>query len=295
MNTNSKIGVKTYLKTHGQKIEDLLSKMLPQSDSEIQTQLNQALKYAVFSGGKRIRPLLTLLGTEFFTKDLEQIYPATVAVEFIHTSSLIFDDLPCMDNASLRRGKTSLHEKFGEGIAVLSGLTLLNSAYQIIANQNNFQSESIRKAQTEMADCIGVMGMIGGQAIDLHSHKIPIKCDKSLAEIESIKNLKTTSLMRLSLCLGAILVGADSEKINNLREFSNKLGEAYQLRDDIFDVKEDISERKTLIIEEGINSAKIRLKNLVENANKILLDNFPVCDARNILLQISDSLAEPIK
>ncbi|HMS40044.1 MAG TPA: polyprenyl synthetase family protein, partial [Pyrinomonadaceae bacterium] len=121
-----------YVEKHRSQIEKSLREFLPLAPSKIETQFNEAVEYALFSGGKRLRPVLTLLGAELFGAKAETVLPAAVAGEFIHTSSLIFDDLPCMDNASERRGKTSLHEKFGEGLAVLVAIGFLNASYGLV-------------------------------------------------------------------------------------------------------------------------------------------------------------------
>ncbi|MDQ3089298.1 MAG: polyprenyl synthetase family protein, partial [Acidobacteriota bacterium] len=121
-----------YVEKHKPNIEKSLREHLPLAPPNIETQFNEAVEYALFSGGKRLRPVLTLLGAELFGGTAEIILPSAVAVEFIHTSSLIFDDLPCMDNADKRRGKTSLHEKFGEGLAVLVAIGFLNASYALV-------------------------------------------------------------------------------------------------------------------------------------------------------------------
>ena len=121
-----------YIEKHRAQIEKSLREHLPLAPPKIETRFNEAVEYALFSGGKRLRPVLTLLGAELFGGKPELMMPAAVAGEFIHTSSLIFDDLPCMDNAPERRGKTSLHEKFGEGLAVLVAIGFLNASYGLI-------------------------------------------------------------------------------------------------------------------------------------------------------------------
>src|SRR6201999_960594 len=116
---------------------------------------------------KRLRPILTILGAELVGGKAESVLPASVAVEFVHTSSLIFDDLPCMDNANKRRGKTSLHEKFGEGLAILVALGFLNASYGLVFVNHHGLPERAMQAHAEIVECVGAAGMIGGQAVDL--------------------------------------------------------------------------------------------------------------------------------
>ena len=136
MQTQTQAELWQYVEKHRAEIEKSLREFLPLAPPQIETKFNEAVEYALFSGGKRLRPVLTLLGAELVGGNAEQVIPAAVAGEFIHTSSLIFDDLPAMDNASERRGKTSLHEKFGEGLAILVAIGFLNSAYGLVFCQS---------------------------------------------------------------------------------------------------------------------------------------------------------------
>jgi geranylgeranyl diphosphate synthase type II len=276
-------------------IEKSLREFLPLAPPKIETRFNEAVEYALFSGGKRLRPVLTLLGAELFGGKAEIIMPAAVAVEFIHTSSLIFDDLPCMDNAPERRGKTSVHEKFGEGLAILVAIGFLNASYNLIfVNHANLPERAIA-AHREIVECVGASGMLGGQSVDLALAK-GAAGDVSNFESESVRNLKTSALMRLCLRVGAILAGADYLRLAQLSRFAELLGDAYQLSDDIIDLQEDgeifSDEQKTFAILSGENSANLQLKKIVEDAKRVLLDNFPASQARNCLLQLTDYLAE---
>lgn len=276
-------------------IEKSLREFLPLAPPKIETRFNEAVEYALFSGGKRLRPVLTLLGAELFGGDAEKVLPAAAAVEYIHTSSLIFDDLPCMDNAPERRGMTSLHEKFGEGLAVLVGIGFLNVAYGLIfVNYTNAPERAIA-AHAEVVECVGAAGMLGGQSVDLALAK-GASNNVSGYESESVRNLKTSALMRLCLRVGAILAGANSAELIQLSRFAELLGDAYQLSDDIIDLQEDAAifsdEQKTFAITGGIESAKRQLAEIVEDAKLILNDNFPPSEARTCLLQLTDYLAE---
>lgn len=283
-----------YVEKHRPQIEKSLREFLPLAPPKIETQFNEAIDYALFSGGKRLRPVLTLLGAELFGGKPEMMMPAAVAGEFIHTSSLIFDDLPCMDNALTRRGQTSLHEKFGEGLAVLVGIGFLNASYGLVFVNHYNLPERAMQAHAELVECIGASGMIGGQSVDLALAKGV--GENSTLEYESVRNLKTSALMRLSLRVGSILAGAGHLELIKLSRFAELLGDAYQLSDDILDLEEDgeifADSQKTFAIEQGKDSAASQLKNKVEEAKHILIDNFAPSEARGCLLQFTDYLAE---
>ena len=291
-------GLWQYVEKHRPQIEKSLREHLPFAPPQIETQFNEAVEYVLFSGGKRLRPVLTLLGAELFDGKAEIIMPALAAVEFIHTSSLIFDDLPCMDNAQERRGKTSLHEMFGEGLAILVAIGFLNASYGLVFVNHNGLPERAMQAHAEIVECVGASGMIGGQSVDLALAKGANLNDFSAEDYnsESIRNLKTSALMRLALRVGAILAGANYLELAQLSRFAELLGDAYQLSDDLIDLEEDGEifgdEQKTFAILQGQSSANLQLKNIIEEAKRILIDNFPASEARSCLIQLTDYLAE---
>lgn len=281
-----------YVERHRPGIEKSLREFLPLAPPFIETRFNEAAKYALFSGGKRIRPVLTLLGAELFGAPAERFIPAAVAGEFIHTSSLIFDDLPAMDNASERRGKTSLHEKFGEGLAILVAIGFLNSAYGLVFVNHRDEPERAIRAHEEIVECVGAAGMLGGQSVDLAlagNSGGPV----SAAGFERARNLKTTSLMRLSLRVGAILAGADDKSLEALSLFAEHLGTAYQLSDDLLDAEEDAEIfAGNLFALNGEEAARARLTATIENAKNVLEENFPPGLARTCLGQLADYLLD---
>ena len=204
-------------------IERALSKHLPQCHPHV-TALNDALRYAVFPGGKRLRPVLTLLGARIFGDRNhgdpdERVLRVACAVEFVHTSSLILDDMPCMDDADLRRGNPALHLVYGEDAALLAGIALLTKAYALFGQNPDLILEA--------TDCIGVDGMVGGQALDLGGEE----SESSLAE----RNRKTSALMRLAVTAGALALGVPRDETAPLGAFAQSLGEAYQIYDDMAD------------------------------------------------------------
>ncbi|REJ78942.1 MAG: polyprenyl synthetase family protein [Acidobacteria bacterium] len=278
-------------------IEAALRANLPLAPAHVETKFNDALEYALFPGGKRFRPVLTLLGAELAGGNAEEMLPAAAAVEFIHTSSLIFDDLPCMDNASERRKKPSLHEEFGEGLAVLVGLGLLNASYPLVFVNHAGSPEKAIQAHGEIVECIGAGGMVGGQSVDLALvNGDDITFGGDLTDGESIRNLKTSALMRLALRTGAILAGATYIELAALSRFAELLGDAYQLSDDLIDLEEDeeifSEQQKTLAIEKGENAARAKLQSTIDEAKRVLVDNFASSRARTVLVQLTDYLAE---
>lgn len=285
-----------YLERHRPAIERALREYAPTAPPHVETRFNQAVEYALFSGGKRMRPVLTMLGAELFGERPEMVLPAAAAGEFIHTSSLIFDDLPCMDNARERRGKTSLHEEFGEGLAVLVAIGLLNGSYGLVFVNHMDYPDRAMQAHAELVECIGAAGMIGGQSVDLAIAKGEGATSATVGDREQVRNLKTSALMRLSLRVGAILAGASHIDLITLSRFSELLGDAYQLSDDLIDMDEDDGifgdDEKTLAISAGREAATVRLKTLVDDAKLILIENFQPCEARSCLIQLADYLAE---
>lgn len=287
-----------YVEKHRPQIEKSLREHLPLAPAHIKTKFNEAVEYALFPGGKRLRPVLTLLGAQVVGGDAKSVLPAAIAVEYVHTSSLIFDDLPCMDNAPERRGKTSLHEKFGEGLAVLVGLGFLNASYNLVFVNHSKMPERAIRAHAELVECIGASGMVGGQAVDLAlAQGASIKDFSAQAyESESIRNLKTSALMRLALRGGAILAGANTNQLSGLSRFAELLGDAYQLSDDLIDLDEDDEifsrNQTTFTLEQGREAAQVKLKTMVEEAKEILIDSFAASGARNNLEQLADYLAE---
>lgn len=286
-----------YVETHRAPIEKSLREFLPLAPSAISTEFNQAVEYALFSGGKRLRPVLTLLGAELVGGKTDSLFPAAIAGEFIHTSSLIFDDLPCMDNAAERRGKTSLHTEFGEGLAVLVGIGFLNAAYGLVFVNHRETPERAMAAHAEIVECVGAAGMVGGQSVDLALAKGAKSAGANQtgnAEYESVRNLKTSALMRLSIRVGAILAGANYLELAKLSRYAELLGDAYQLSDDLIDLEEDAAifkENKTFAGQQN-ETARLKLQTTVEEAKRILTDNFQPNEARTCLIQLTDYLAE---
>lgn len=272
-------------------IELSLERNLPYAPAAVETKFNDAVKYSVFPGGKRLRPVLTMLGAELFDGRPEDVLNAAAAVEYIHTSSLIFDDLPCMDDSPHRRGKLALHEKFGEGLSTLVAIGFLNQAYQLVTLDGRGDRERSVNAILEMVDCVGPGGMVGGQSVDLMI-ATGTQCKIcSRAKFGGVLNLKTSSLIRLALRLGAILSGAEGERLDLLSDFAESLGHAYQISDDIIDLKQDSSILGEADEREA-NRCHDTLAKKIGESKSILVDNFPPSEARTRLVQLVDYVAE---
>jgi geranylgeranyl diphosphate synthase, type II len=196
--------------------------------------IHEAMRYSVLAGGKRIRPILCLETARIFAPDISAaLYPAC-AIEFIHTYSLIHDDLPALDNDDLRRGKPTCHKRFGDAIAILAGDALLTKAFETIAATPVDASRCVAML-TEVATAAGtVNGMVGGQVADIEAERQPA----SPAMLEYIHRSKTAALIRASVTSGALCAGAAVEDVACLRRFGENIGWAFQVTDDILDVEE---------------------------------------------------------
>ena len=214
-------------------VEAALQELLP-PEHALPTSIHRAMRYSVFAGGKRIRPILCMEAARMFSA--EQAGPVHVgcALEFIHTYSLIHDDLPALDNDDLRRGKPTNHKVFGEAIAILAGDALLTFAFQTLA-MAPVEPQRRLALLAMIAEAAGTdRGMIGGQVADLEAEGKP--SDKAM--LEYIHRSKTAALIRASIVAGAIAAGADRADVNRLLNFGENIGWAFQVVDDILDVEE---------------------------------------------------------
>src|SRR5271155_2487589 len=214
-------------------VEAALDRLLPQEDLA-PTSIHRAMRYSVFAGGKRIRPVLCMEAARMFTDDPESALEAGCALEFIHTYSLIHDDLPALDNDDLRRGKPTNHKVFGEAMAILAGDALLTLAFHTLALAP-VEPQRRLTILAMIAEAAGTdRGMIGGEVADLEAEgKAP---DKGM--LEDIHRAKTASLIRASIVAGAIAGGADRGDVTRLLAFGETIGWAFQVVDDILDVEE---------------------------------------------------------
>ena len=201
--------------------------------------LYEAMEYGLMVGGKRIRPTLMLATYKLFNENYQKCFPFAIAMEMIHNFSLIHDDLPAIDNDDLRRGNPTNHKKYGECTAILAGDALLNNAYSVISEyllqENNIDINLKLKAFNEFS--LAVHNMIVGEYIDTEFEGKPI----SNEYLEYIHNNKTGELIKASVRIGAILAKAPEEKLNDLTKYAEKIGLAFQIKDDILSVEGDIN------------------------------------------------------
>ncbi len=225
------------LQAHCDRFEAVLPAYMPATGG-LQTVVAEAMAYATADGGKRIRPVLTLEFCRLCGGDPEAAMPAAAAIEMIHSYSLVHDDLPCMDNSLLRRGKPSTHAVYGETMALLAGDGLLNLAFETILalkNRGSLSAEGVLGAASALADAAGIEGMVGGQVIDLASEGKQI----DLATLEALQRGKTAALLIAACVMGARLAGATAEQEQAARIFGEGIGLSFQIIDDILDVTAD--------------------------------------------------------
>ncbi len=271
-------------------IESALERFLPLAPASVGTQFNEALRWSLFPGGKRLRPVLTLLGAEVVGGQAAEVLPAAVAVEYIHTSSLIFDDLPCMDGAAERRGRASVHRRYGEGLAVLVALALMNASYGLLFQVEGAHANAAIMAHKEFVECIGTQGMVVGQTVDLAA-------DGETNAPAQVRNLKTSALMRMALRTGAILAGGSERELDALARVANLIGDAYQMRDDVLDSVEDRAlaatarRAQTLVHTNGTDDAMRRINDFVGEAKEMLVCNFGDSTPVRHLSQMADYIA----
>ena len=214
-------------------VDEMLGRLLPPEDAPPSV-IHRAMRYSVFAGGKRVRPMLCLESARIFSCDPMGILPVACAFEFIHTYSLIHDDLPALDNDDLRRGRPTCHKEFGEAMAILAGDALLTLAFEALACASVTPALLVPLI-AQVAAAIGTRdGMVGGQVADLEAEGQPVTPEM----LEYIHRSKTAALIRASIVAGAIGGGASESDIARLHRFGDQIGWAFQVTDDILDVEE---------------------------------------------------------
>lgn len=222
------------LQRHLEAFERALPDYMPKTGG-LQTVVAEAMTYACTDGGKRIRPVLTLEFCRLCGGDVAAAMPFAMAIEMIHSYSLVHDDLPCMDNSLLRRGRPSTHAVYGETMALLAGDGLLNLAFETMLRADSraaLPAERVLGAASVLADASGIDGMVGGQVIDLQSEGKAIE----LSTLEALQEGKTAALLTAACVMGARLAGADPEREEAARLFGYNVGLSFQIVDDILDV-----------------------------------------------------------
>ncbi len=283
--------LEAYLKDRREIVEYALRRYLPDEDS-LPQELHTAIHYSVFSGGKRIRPILCIAALEACGGDIATAMPAACALELIHTYSLIHDDLPAMDDDDFRRGKPTCHEVFGEATAILAGDALLTEAFVLLSRAEKIRLQAERRLAViqEIAGAAGMAGMVGGQALDMLAETVA----PDFAGLEQIHRRKTGALIEAAVKTGAILAGADEKKIQAMSRYGANVGLAFQIADDILNVEGDSGimgkntgsdaarGKVTYPALLGLQQAKDMLTQLVEAA----VDSITSFDARALPLRV---------
>ena len=267
----------TYMAERARAVDQALDRFLP-SEALPPSSLHKAMRYSVFAGGKRLRPVLVAAGAEAVGGHFEAVMPAACAVEMIHTYSLIHDDLPAMDNDDYRRGVPTNHKVFGEAIAILAGDALLTLAFRLLADSADADARRIRDVFIEVADAAGSAGMVGGQVADIECEGKPADA----ATVDYIHSHKTAALIRASIRSGAILTGATPSQLEALRVAGDALGLAFQIMDDILDItatseelgktagKDQAQQKATYPAVHGLEISRRRAQTLVADAHAAL-------------------------
>ncbi len=266
--------LKRYLEERKRIVDEALDGYLPPEQSYPQT-LHKSMRYSIYAGGKRLRPVLTLVSAEIFNKPLELFLPAACALEMIHTYSLIHDDLPAMDDDDYRRGKLTNHKVFGEAIAILAGDALLTRAFEILTRELPHQSPRIKlQVMEEVSRASGAGGMVGGQVVDLESEGRDVEGDT----LNYIHTHKTGALIAASVRAGGVIGGATEEELAALTGYAKNLGLAFQIKDDLLDVegepekmgkkagKDSVQRKATYPAVFGIEGARRKKQELYEDS-----------------------------
>jgi len=265
-----------YIEEKNKRVNEAMDGWLPNEAVEPSV-LHRAMRYSLFAGGKRLRPVLGIAAAECVGGDMEKALPAACAVELIHTYSLIHDDLPVMDNDDYRRGKLSNHKVFGDANAILAGDALLTYAFELVTRESlqcGLSPETVNALVLEIATASGTAGMVGGQVMDLASEGKQVE----FAILEELHRRKTGALLRAAVRVGALSAGADPQQLARLSVYAESLGLAFQIKDDILDVEgdseklgkavgSDVSNQKSTypaII--GLEQSKILLEEQVDRA-----------------------------
>ncbi|MHC4884448.1 MAG: polyprenyl synthetase family protein [Planctomycetota bacterium] len=273
-----------YMKEQGAVVDEALENALPRRKAEPET-LHEAMRYSIFAGGKRLRPVLCLMTAGIFDCPGETALPAACSLEMIHTYSLIHDDLPAMDDDDYRRGKLSCHKAFGEAMAILAGDALLTLAFESVAQSPSATAGELAKT---LAVASGHAGMVGGQVMDLEAENREGEDERSeeekLTAVKAIHRRKTGALITAAVEMGAILGGADKEARDKLIQYGQRIGLAFQIKDDILDReapqeklgktvgKDEASGKLTYPAVLGMDGAKKLLRDTVLDAKELLCD-----------------------
>ena len=269
--------LKNYLKTKRELVDSNIEYHL--NKLEYPNVIAEGMRYSVLNGGKRLRPILLLMVLELFDKKIDLGLPIAVAIEMIHSYSLVHDDLPALDNDDYRRGKLTTHKKFGEAEAILIGDALLTHSFSVITDETKgVASDKLVKIIGMVSRYAGINGMIGGQTVDIESEKKKV----SLETLKYIHENKTGKLIKLPVEIGAIISEATEEEYKALENYADGIGLAFQIKDDILDIEGDFEkigkpigsdlelEKTTYPSIFGIEKSKEILKEVISDAKRSL-------------------------
>ena len=260
-------------------IEKGIREFLPKEEGFAKS-MAQAMNYSMLAGGKRLRPLLMQETYRLFGRKEKVIWPFMTGMEMIHTHSLIHDDLPALDNDDYRRGRLTTHKVYGEAMGILSGVALLNYAYEtmLLAFERTAYPERVIRGLSVMAEKTGIHGMLGGQSVDVENDGTPLTKEM----LDYIYRNKTSALIEAAMMTGAILAGADENSVAIIEEAAGKIGLAFQIQDDILDVtsteeelgkpvhSDEKNNKVTYVTLFGIEEASRQVKELSEDAVSLL-------------------------
>ena len=260
-------------------IEKGIREFLPKEEGFAKS-MAQAMNYSMLAGGKRLRPLLMQETYRLFGGKEKVIWPFMTGMEMIHTHSLIHDDLPALDNDDYRRGRLTTHKVYGEAMGILSGVALLNYAYEtmLLAFERTAYPERVIRGLSVMAEKTGIHGMLGGQSVDVENDGTPLTKEM----LDYIYRNKTSALIEAAMMTGAILAGADENSVAIIEEAAGKIGLAFQIKDDILDVtsteeelgkpvhSDEKNNKVTYVTLFGIEEASRQVKELSEDAVSLL-------------------------
>ncbi|MPW25163.1 polyprenyl synthetase family protein [Alkalibaculum sp. M08DMB] len=281
--------IEEFLKYNISCVNNYLHSYMDELNENIPNKLKEAMEYSLFAGGKRLRPILLLEISNTFGQSMENSIPLACGIEMIHTYSLIHDDLPAMDNDDFRRGKLTNHKVFGEDIAILAGDALLNYGFEIMINHSvNLSGDNQKyylKAIQEITTASGAAGMITGQVADI----LNVEDSENIEKLDFINNFKTGQLIKASVLSGAIVQGVSDKVIKELVDYSQKIGLAFQIVDDILDVvgdqkkigknlhSDEKNNKKTYVDIYGIQKSKSIVSSLMKEA----LNHLSECNIKN--------------
>ena len=292
------MNLKEYMNTRLKDIDSEINNIFKSSNISLENNFLDMLKYPLDAGGKRLRPILTCLACELFSRDYKKAIIPAVSLELIHTYSLVHDDLPAMDNDDLRRGKPTTHVKYGEANAILVGDGLLTHSFEILSNAD-VNDKTLRKLLYEISYAAGVFGMVMGQFIDLYYEERDIDFEM----LKILHSKKTGAMIRGAVRVGAIASEKEDINLENITKYGEAIGLAFQIQDDILDVisdnetlgktvgKDEKEGKLTYVKQFGLEGAKEKAM----ETSKEAIDYLNVYDdneAKSILIELANYIVE---